>query len=373
MIGWRQHYDANQFQIDAGLTNSESGIYYQDLHPMVTLENVRAVSPNFNTSAEFDTWLEEKTKASILKAIRTFWDTKMSEKTANSILENKTIFDGTGRISDLVENQSNLVGFEINVNRSKGVTTKINKVGLQFKGTGVVKLYIMHSSRPDPIKEITATRTRDGGMEWFDLTGAYLPYESADIDSGGSYYLVYDQTEVEANGMQAIKKNRDWSKSPCNSCNSSEINSYRVWSRYLEVHPFKVSKENGPVVLWDIQDNVYTYETNYGINLQLTIECDVTDIILQQKRSFQNIVGLQVAMDMMREFAYNPQFNIDRQSTNFSKQDILYEIDGDSQSYKKSGIKFEFDKALKSIMLDTTNMSRVCFPCGKKGVKYRTT
>ena len=124
--------------------------------------------------------------------------------------------------------------------------------------------------------------------------------------------------------------------------------------------------------MWDVANNLYTYTSNYGINLQLTISCDLTDIIVQQKKLFQNIIGLQVAVDMLREFAYNPSFNIGRTQQNFSRNEILYELDGDSQGYKKSGLMYELSKALQAVDIDTTDLSRVCLPCRNKGVKYRT-
>jgi len=433
--GWRQNYNVSDFTIAPSLTTSETGQFYQEVHPLLTLDNIKSIAPEFeaivyptwaagtqyyigdrvatggtnyrakrdNLGADpasspsdwepfdaFSEWLENKTQASILKAIRSFWDEKMTEKTAKNILESKALFDGTGRIYDTIEGDGNLVGFELVPIRSKGVTTKINKIGLQFQGVGNFKAYLMHSSRAGFVKELSFIRTKDGSMEWFTPTeDIYLPYLSDENDAGGSWYLVYKQSDLLP-GVVAINTDKDWSKGPCGSCNRGEQANYRIWSRYLEVHPFKVNEgaipafagdfdgdfsddyDSDPVRMWDIEDNIYTYETNYGINLQLTIECDTTDIILEQKKAFQNIIGMQVAIDMLREFTYNPAFNIGREQQNFSRQEILYELDGDSQGYKKSGLVHDFTKAMKAIKLDTTSMSRVCFPCNNKGVKFRT-
>ena len=134
---------------------------------------------------------------------------------------------------------------------------------------------------------------------------------------------------------------------------------------------FEVDGESKPE-LWDVATNLYTYTQNWGVNLQISIECDITDIVLEQRRAFQNIIGLQVGIDMLREMAYNPNFNIGRTQQNFSRQDIMYEIDGDSQGYKKSGLVYNFNKAMEAIKLDTTAMSKVCFPCNNKGIRFRT-
>lgn len=414
--GWRQHKNTSDFTLSNSLTASSSGQYYQDVHPMLTLDNIKSVAPDFeevtpdawaaetqyrigdrvshsgenyvaivdtigqdpeNTPAAWDRfdsfseWLEEKTKASILNAIRKFWDDKMSSMSAKNILENKTLFDGTGRITDTITTGSNYVGFEITPIRANGVTTKIEKIGLQMTGTQSITIYLMHSSQSTPVKSQELTRTKAGSMQWFDLTDWYLPYMSENTDAGGSWYLIYDQTDLGAE--QAINKTKDWSKKPCGSCNANESANYNIWSKYLEVHPFKVSGvDSDNPALWDIADNLYTYTHNYGINLQISIECDVTDLIISQKNAFQSIIGLQLATDMLREFAYNPNFKIGRAQQHFSRQEILYELDGDSQSYKKSGIKHDLNAAMKAVSLDVTKLSRVCFPCGRKGVRFRT-
>lgn len=416
--GWRQNYDTADFTISDSLTQTITGQYYQEVHPLLTLENVKSIAPDFKnidydgwlittqyrvgdrvtlnelhyrakvdnigltpetnpTQWErfdpFSEWLENKTQASVLKAIRSFWDSKMADNKMRNILESKTLFNGTARIKNLVPEGSNFVGFELVPIRANGVTTKIEKIGLQFTGTQDVTLYLYHSGRTQPIKTQTFTRTRDGGMQWFDVTDFLLPYSSSEVDSGGSWYLVYDQTAVSTG--RAISKDKDWSKKPCGTCDRDEVSSHRIWSKYLEVHPFKIASDQ--VVggaIWDVANNLYTYETNYGLNLQLTIECDITDIIIQQKKTFQNIIGLQVAIDMLREFAYNPSYKIGRKQQNpgMDKMSILYELDGDSQSYKKSGLGYQFSEAMKAVSIDIKNMSRVCTPCKNGGVRFKT-
>lgn len=418
--GWRQHHDVSEFTISDSLTQSETGQYFQEVHPLLTLTNIKSIAPNFDlitypdwvigtqyrigdrvTDAgknyrakvaniglspethttewerfdQFSEWLEQKTQGSILKAIRTFWDEKMSEKTAKNILESKALFNGTGRITDLIPSGTNLVGFELVPIRAQGITLKIEKIGLQMTGQGPVTLYLMHSSRRDPVKIITLDRIRNASMQWFDQEDLFLPYLSDETDAGGSWYLVYKQEDLDPT-VQAINKNKDWSAKPCNTCDASETANWRVWSRFMEVHPFKtnqfeVDEEDKPE-LWDVATNLYTYTQNWGINLQISIECDITDIVLEQRRAFQNIIGLQVGIDMLREMAYNPNFNIGRTQQNFSRQDIMYEIDGDSQGYKKSGLVYNFNKAMEAVKLDTTAMSKVCFPCNNKGIRFRT-
>ena len=371
LLGWRHHHNPVEYTIKDELTKSESGQYYQDFHPLITLDNIRSIAPEFDSNKDsmFSDWLKIKTEASILKAIETFYSTKLTDKTIRNILESKALFDGAGRLTDVVRNTNSLVGFEIIPVRADGATLKIEKIGLQFNMNGNFNLYLFHSSSPEPIKTTEVEYTKNGGIQWMDAD-MHLPYMSESTDAGGSWFLCYNQKELPE-GMMAIEKNRDCSKEPCRCCSSSEYASWQAWSQYLEVHPFKTPSPS-EMKMWDIEDNLYTYTTNYGLNLKVTMECDLTDIIIEQRRSFQNVIGLQVAADMIREFAYNPNFRINRMQQNFSRNELLYELDGDSQGYKKSGILHRLDKAMEALVIDTTGINRVCMPCKSNGIRYRT-
>lgn len=421
LIGWEQNYDTSDLKISDALTVSESGLYFQQIHPLLTLQNMSCIAPDFknitfpeyNSEKEyskgnvvdyqgtqykalqkaqgkqpdieseywvetnlFSEWLESKTKASIQKAIARYCNEKTVEGTNKPLCESRTLFDGTGRLVDTVKNKKNLVGFEIIPVRAKGVTTKINKICLQFTKAGEYTLYLMHSSMDAPVKIIKLNKIRDNSAEWFTVDDLYLPYQSEDNDAGGSWYLCYFQSELPE-GSQAIRKNKDWSKEPCGSCSRRELITWMAWSKYLEIHPFFVNEElinteDESLHLWDVENNQYTYDNNYGLNLEVTVSCDITDFIVEQRMMFQDVIAKQVAVDMLREFAYNSNVRINRHSINASRLDILYEVDGDSSSMKKSGLSYQLDMAFKAIKLSTSGIDRVCLPCRNNGIKYRT-
>lgn len=421
LIGWEQNYDTSDLKISDALTVSESGLYFQQIHPLLTLQNMSCIAPDFNniTFPEYNSekeyskgnvvdyqgtqykalqkaqgkqpdieseywvetnlfseWLESKTKASIQKAIARYCNEKTVEGTNNPLCESRTLFDGTGRLVDTVKNKKNLVGFEIIPVRAKGVTTKINKICLQFTKAGEYTLYLMHSSMDAPVKIIKLNKIRDNSAEWFTVDDLYLPYQSEDNDAGGSWYLCYFQSELPE-GSQAIRKNKDWSKEPCGSCSRRELLAWMAWSKYLEIHPFFVNEElinieDESLHLWDVENNQYTYDNNYGLNLEVTVSCDITDFIVEQRMMFQDVIAKQVAVDMLREFAYNSNVRTNRHSINASRLDILYEVDGDSSSMKKSGLSYQLDMAFKAIKLSTSGIDRVCLPCRNNGIKYRT-
>ena len=384
LVGFEQD-SISGIKISDSLTESESGLFFQQAHPLITLTNLSCIAPDYenmepisDVTSEIDQlslWLEKKVRASIIKVISRFISEKLVSKTSNSLCENKTLFDGTGRLSDTISNHKNLVGFEIVPIRSKGITTRINRVCLQFTMPGIYKLYLMHSSSFTPVKTIEVEK-KTKGAEWITLSDVILPYQSEYIDAGGSWYLCYRQSELPE-GSKAINKNRDWSKGPCKECSRSEYASWSTWSKFIEVHPFEIKESeaedlDGSVMMWDIENNNYQYNCNYGLNLDISVYCDLTDFIISEKHLFQEVIMKQFAIDILREFAYNPNVRTNRHSINASRMDILYELDGDSSSMKKSGLNYQLEQALKAINISTQGLDRICLPCRNNGIKYKT-
>lgn len=421
LVGWQQSYDTSEVKLSDNLTQSESGMYFQQVHPLLTLPNLMSIAPDFkntnfpehdaNSSYKegvvvtledkyyksikdvpanteitndeywietnlFSEWLEDKTKASIIKLINKFINMKLADKASKSLIENKTLFDGTGRLTNLATNRNRFVGFEVDTVRSKGVTVKINKIGLQFTRPGKYKVYILHSSCDTPIYSFEFEKLKSNSIEWFKpKEDILLPYESQEIDAGGSWYIGYLQSDLPENS-QAINRDRDWSTQPCKGCSRQEFLAWQAWSKYIEIHPFYVDENQllgeDEQMYFDPEIMNFTYDANYGINLDVSVYCDLTDFIIKQKQLFQDVIAKQVAVDFLREFAYNPNVRTNRRSINASRTDILYELDGDSSSMKHSGLNYELDLALKALNFSTQGLDRVCLPCVNHGLKYRT-
>lgn len=421
LVGWQQSYDTSEVKLSDNLTQSESGMYFQQIHPLLTLPNLMSIAPDFkninfpehdaNSSYKegvvvtledkyyksikevpvnteitndefwietnlFSEWLEDKTKASIIKLISKFINMKLADKASKSLIENKTLFDGTGRLTNLATNRNRFVGFEVDTVRSKGVTVKINKIGLQFTKPGKYKIYILHSSCDTPVYSFEFEKLKSNSIEWFKpKEDILLPYESQEIDAGGSWYIGYLQSDLPENS-QAINRDRDWSTQPCKGCSRQEFLAWQAWSKYIEIHPFYVDENQllgeDEQMYFDPEIMNFTYDANYGINLDVSVYCDLTDFIIKQKHLFQDVIAKQVAVDFLREFAYNPNVRTNRRSINASRTDILYELDGDSSSMKHSGLNYELDLALKALNFSTQGLDRVCLPCVNHGLKYRT-
>lgn len=426
VCGWEQSYDPAK-AIDDNLTQTESGLYFQGAHPLLTLDNMEAIMPD-DWGIQYPVWdaltqwkqnkvvqygndtngnklfwkakadnvgeeptedslfwskynilsdfLERMTRNGIATAIQTFTQIKQLDKETSNLLERRTFFDGAGRIRATLQNNHRLVGFEIVPVRAMGVTAKIEKIGLQMTGgTGVVRMYLFHSSQIDPIKTFDLNFTvTNGGFQWFPLTDCYLPYISDKNNAGGSWFLCYNQDELPA-GMEAINVSKDWSREPCGTCNMGSVEVWRELTKYLQVTPFMY---NAPETfaeypeLWDIAYTMYTRTQNYGLNCEITIGCDLTDFIISQRQIFQTVIQRQVAAIALRTLAMNPNVRVNRNQSNATRMDILYELDGNTSGVRPGGLGYDLKKSYEALQIDTQGLDRICLACNNRGVRYRT-
>lgn len=426
VCGWEQSYDPKE-AIDSDLTRSESGLMFQGAHPLLTLDTMRAIMPDdwgyqypewnsretysAGTIVQYDLngnddelywesirdnntneipgesvlfwkpynilsdFLERVTRNGIATAIQTFTQIKQLDKETRNLLERRTFFDGAGRIRATLQNTHKLVGFEIVPVRDLGVTAKIEKIGLQMTGgTGIVKMYLFHSSQIDPIKTFDLDfQVKNGGFQWFTLEDCFLPYISKDNNSGGSWFLCYNQDELPQ-GMEAINVSKDWSREPCGTCNIGSVEVWRELTKYLQVTPFMY---NAPETfaeypeLWDIAYTMYTNTQNYGLNCEITVGCDLTDFIISQRQIFQDVIQKQVAVIALRALAMNPNVRVNRYQSNATRTDILYELDGNTSGVRPGGLGYQLKKAYEALKLDTQGLDRVCLSCNNRGVRYK--
>lgn len=426
VCGWEQSYDPAK-AIDDNLTQTESGLYFQGAHPLLTLDSMAAIMPD-DWGIQYPVWdaltqwkqnkvvqygndtngnklfwkakadnvgeeptedslfwskynilsdfLERITRNGIATAIQTFTQIKQLDKETRNLLERRTFFDGAGRIRATLQNNHKLVGFEIVPVRAMGVTAKIEKIGLQMTGgTGVVRMYLFHSSQIDPIKTLDLNFTvTNGGFQWFPLTDCYLPYISDKNNAGGAWFLCYNQDELPA-GMEAINVSKDWSREPCGTCNMGSVEVWRELTKYLQVTPFMY---NAPETfaeypeLWDIAYTMYTRTQNYGLNCEITIGCDLTDFIISQRQIFQTVIQKQVAAIALRTLAMNPNVRVNRNQSNATRMDILYELDGNTSGVRPGGLGYDLKKSYEALQIDTQGLDRICLACNNRGVRYRT-
>lgn len=352
LLSWRQNADSSGVQInDANLVATPtSGLYLNDFHPLLTPDNLFSIRPDYmlqqtgtTLNNAFSLWLRQKTEAAFIKAISVWLSSKFDNRTAHNLLEWDTLLKtATGSQKDA--NNSKKVGREFVPVRSRSLKMTINEVGIQLDENCTVTLYLYHDGAV--VSTQSVTYTGNGIPQWTTVNWS--------LSGEGSYLVWYDQAQNA--GVQSINGIYDYvgnSKPYCAPC-----------GKFFSSTEFEVDSVTSTPLS-------YTGGTNHGLNFKVKVECDYTTFIIAQKSLFTDLIGYQVAMDILREMAYNPNVRVNRNASNIleSQKMILYEIDGDSQG-RPGGLSLLFKQALSKIQFDETGIDKTCLNCKKFGVRY---
>jgi len=405
-IGLRNSDDPAFYDLLSTLSDSDTEMYWNDYHPLITFENLYAVCPNYDafsitawdagtTYAEADlskkssnvfasvkkdnknhdpttddgtwwklpinNWLTQKINASISKVLNHMFTNKKLMESTKTLLDNVQLFGGAGRIQDVITANSRFVGLEITPKQINNIQLIIDYIGLQFTEAQTdLTIYLFHSSRPAAITSLAITTTTAKKFEWTtaivdsvnNFTLNYVDLAN-DIDAGGSYYLGYFEDDISGS---AIKKRYQFGSPPCYGCNGVDMGLYNLWNKFFDVRPFAVaSGDLDGTNLWDITKMGYFYTTNFGINLSMSAKVDVTEILVSNKAVFTDALGYQFAVDMLNEFIYNPNSRLNRDSDNAQRNAVLYELNNPND---ESTIMKRLDNAIKALDFDFSNISQ---------------
>lgn len=404
LIGLRDTKATDIDAIDSSLTSSSSGSYFDDFHPLVHTDNLVAVGPNFAAEnygtwsnaasyaigtrkiynniayqatkvggttigvlpsaltewkTVFSAWIGEKINASIANLFNRLSAEKKLNLSTKSLFENLQLFTGPGNLHDTITNSGRMVGLEISPKHINNITAVLNHLGVQFDSIQAgFSIYLYHSSRKAAVASMAITTTTAYKFEWKSLTAGSFDLDFVDytnnIDAGGKWYIAYFEDDITGN---AILKKYDFETGPCSGCANmkDEVRIYNLWNKYVDIMPFYFAATDlDGANLPDIDDIVYTSDTNYGLNLNISVFPDVTELILANKRIITYPLGLQFAYDMISWMLFNPTVRVNPAIINANQQAMLYERDGDANT---EGLKQRLSKAITALAEDLSKLS----------------
>jgi hypothetical protein len=359
LIGWRQNRDSNGLQLQ-GLTSTSSGLYYNDVHPLLTFDNLLSIGPDLDLidsdpadqAQAFTDWLQEKTEAGIIKAVTHWLDYKLPRRTAKNLLERRQLWQTAAGSVHPDTSNGRLVGIELVPKRSRDLQLTIEEIGLQFTENQSITIQLFSSDQQAAVQSTTVSYTGAGSVQWEQVNWT--------VEGYGAHYIVYHQDDISG---QSINGAYDYFE-------RSAISQQIPGANMVLASPFEVDASTAS--LWDISRMGYKGDTNYGLNLRLNVQCDYTNLIVGQKELFKTLISLHVAAVLLGEMAYNPNARLNRNQTLVSTEQVLFELHGDSQGPRPMGLLHQIEKAAKSISLDMQQLDKHCLPCRRRGVRYTT-
>jgi hypothetical protein len=404
VVGFRNAYDPQFGKIDSDLTTSETGIYFQSVHSLVTLENIFSIAPNVkefvfdpynsavtysikdkvsvgsvvyeslvnNNTANvndlaswkvktkqglFSDYLRNLRNDAITKGFTRVIEAKKLRSEVKDVFQNLDLYQGVGKVSNTVIKEGRFVFYQIDVKKPSNLTVMISSVTTQFnQAQGPLTLYVYRADVYAPEQEIELDLEKVYSQEITPVNITLQP---------GLNYIGYYEDDLVG---QALKKDDYlWDRRPCGSCNAFNSSSFDKWTQYVQIRPGYVGSDHlpGDLSLWDHSKNVYVNNNNFGLNFSLTVGCDITDFIVTNKSMFANAISLQLGVDVLNEMAYNMRNN---SISEHSRKLAMYALDS-KENY--NSLPIQLNNAIKAMDFDLSGLGD-CMPCKEpRGIKVR--
>jgi len=189
--------------------------------------------------------------------------------------------------------------------------------------------------------------------------------DSTDI-TGGYYYLGYYENDVTGSAITFKRDYFQWNKGFCSPCGyRSYDDKYKKVLNWMSMSAISVN--SGDFVEGEIfsdEDVNYTPDTNYGINFNINIECDITNYLVENKSQLTTMLGNCVAYKIMKGVEYSQQRNFVNDDLAGSVQ---VELNGLESNEMIDSIAKQIQDSVNALTIDQAELSSVCFPCYKKG------
>ena len=340
IVGFRNSYNPKYAIIDNANQASRSGLYIND-NPFVKLESIKDSQDYAEIlDADFNNFLRGKINTSIVNVANAVFnqpdyiDRQVLYKYAlNKFSQNQTANTspaGNYVNTYVIPNGFNCYWFMVNEN--KNIAFKISRVLLEFNGTGNITLYLYNTSdvsKPLQTKQITITSPyQEVELDWIcDNTGQGYK---------GDYYIGYFQSECDPS-LQPFQR------------------LYRAGMvlstiDQLSIYRYNFAQFTDKTKSFDLI-GFTPYNLYNGVNPDITVYEDYTDLIVQNEKLFARAIQLDCQISLLSESIASIRSNRNERISGAYTAQIMAQIEGESGegNVKVSGLRPQFYGAIGSI------------------------
>ncbi|HDZ04837.1 hypothetical protein LCGC14_0370740 [marine sediment metagenome] len=301
LVGYRQPFNPDFSIVDANNLLSSSGYFVND-NPFAKIEYLKDTQDYSGISdVDFNTFLSQLIDTSIVDVCNSVFNE------ADYIDKNLLFINAQNRI-DTVALPNGFVGFQIRVSNEKNIAFEITRILLDFKTTGTFKLLLFNTSFTTPIFEKEITITTDHQEEVLNFR-----VDNSDTTYKGEYYLGY-----LTDGLTITPFEREFE--------SADIQSQFT---HLSLRRIFVPGHNTET-MFDLDDEE-SLESSIGLNPDIMVFDDFTDLIKQNKQLFSRAIQLKAQINALTNYLASLRSNKNERKTDELIVRITQEIEGQNQ------------------------------------------
>lgn len=345
LVGWRESAQAPlcYAALSPELTTSDSGLYVNDIAGMDLQLINEAIGKDENDVNDF---LENISESCSIELVNDFTILQKEKLNTKALLSN---FDTGIKLTDIRKKQtkrSRFVGYEICPTQSNSVKVTLQQLGVQFDTLETLDVFFYASSQLQPLKQVSISNTKESSLEWLILTDFIASYIS-EYGAGDKYYIGYYEDDLTGQAIETFQL--------CGTCGNAPAKKY---SPYASIRPIEIASGATYVdrTLFDVEQVGYTTST-FGLNLKINVECDISDVICENKQMLANSLQKKIAIRLFWE-AYN--------SDRINRVAFINKEDSRLMAEK---LELDLERELKTLSMDFSQIDKVCLPCSRRSIK----
>jgi hypothetical protein len=282
-LGWSQPLITGSPVINAANQESKSGRYFNDgsFHTLVTVANVKQTMEEAGANdANFNQHLTGLQRACIMRCLNKVFQEP-------EYLQEVLLFNRTGENDTPIQNEGKFVGFEISLAPDNNFSVQIESATLLFDQDVSFNLYLFKDGKKSPLTvlEVSAVAYESTVVNFSNLVLNYIGATT----KGGRFYFGYFQDDLGS--AQAIKEQ---------VCRSEMTLCFRA-------DPFSSQRKPGE---YDFDRDARSYPFDpYGINLEMSVFRDFTNVIVKKAHLFDEVLGLTNAYIVIEQIIYAVRSN----------------------------------------------------------------
>lgn len=307
LVGVRQPLDPSLPVLDVANKTSRSGLFVDDIPPF-KIDLLKETQDFAGISdVQFNALLTNMQKTAIANLMYKVFDT-------GGYIDRNYLFTNTSLRKDIetIFDNGSVMGYEIELSDKKNLGFKITRCRFEYSfddPTLATTVYLMNTSVNTPLFSKVVTLTSNNQVETLNWV-----IDSTLNDYKGSYYLLIKSNDPSKR-MQPYKRNYE---------DANEMNSVS----YMEFEQVKIENFSITNFIADENENVLEIAENVGLNPDITVYDDYTDMILQNDFLFAKALQLELAIMLLMTIATSTRSNRDERKGKEIVSMIMINVNG---------------------------------------------
>ena len=299
LIGFKQPFNPEYAVVNDANLSSESG-YYVNSNSFAKVEYIKDCQDyNKISNDDFNIVLSDIIENSAVNVINQVF-------VNSSYIDRQVLYRNALNKNETELLPKGFIGYKIEVDDTKSIAFNISRVLLDFEGSGDVKLLLFNTSRKEMLKEQVITIDSDHKE-------VELNWVLNDTDSiyKGNYYIGYIVSETST--VSPYKREYEDSNIMSNIT-------------HLDIDKIKVSNHSTET-LFDLNSVEFLNEST-GLNLDITVYEDYTDLIIQNRFLFARAIHISSVINALQIYMSSLRSNRNERHAEELYKKILIEVEG---------------------------------------------